>query len=171
MKKLKILNKERLNTLKKLWNFLQQIDIDVKYLYDIPSCLLPMKRLNLPPYQYTARDVTSGLVFFSFAYEFSMTNSLHFLNYLVRFLSSFNIDLSKITIQTDNGVEFIGNFNAKELSAFTLTCMQYNINHSTIPPGAHRFQADVETFHNLEEFEFFEIENFYSLQDFLDKAY
>jgi hypothetical protein len=49
--------------------------------------------------------------------------------------------------------------------------LQYKIFHSTIPPGAHRFQADIKTFHNLEELEFFEIEKFYSLPDFLDKAY
>lgn len=130
-----------------------------------------MKRLNLPLYQYTARDVTSGLVFWAFAYEFSITNSILFLNYLIRFLSSHNINLSNVTIQTDNGSEFIGNIKAKDISAFTKTCMQHGICHSTIPPGAHRFQSDVETFHNLEKVEFFDLENFSSLDDFLDKAY
>ncbi len=130
----KHVSKRNLRNVKKLWNLFQQIDIDVKYLYDITSFFLPMKHLNLPLYQYTARDVTSGLVFWSFAYEFSISNSVNFLNYLIQFLSYHNVDLSKITIQTDNGAEFIGNIKAKDISAFTKTCMQHSISHSTIPP-------------------------------------
>lgn len=51
--------------------------------------------------------------------------------------------------------------------------MHYGITHFTIPPGAHRFQSNVETFHNLEEVEFFyiELDSFNSLPDFLHKAY
>ena len=165
--------KQNLRNVKKKWALFQQIDIDVKHLYDIPAFFLPIKSLNLPIYQYTARDVTSGLVFWAFAYESSISNSLFFLNYLINFFNSFNINLSNITIQTDNGPEFIGNINAKSLSAFTKTCLHYGMIHSTIPPGAHKFQSDVETFHNLEEVEFFDIESdsFTSLKDFLDKAY
>lgn len=165
--------KQNLRNVKKQWALFHQIDIDVKFLNDIPSFFLPMKSLNLPRYQYTARDVTSGLVFWAFAYEYSISNSVSFLNYLINFLNSFNINLSNITIQTDNGSEFIGSSNAKSISHFTKTCMHYGITHFTIPPGAHRFQSDVETFHNLEEVEFFDIESasFTSLKDFLDKAY
>ncbi len=87
----------------------------------MPS-FLPMKLFDLPRYQYAARDVTSGLVFWAFAYEFSISNFLNFLNYLIQFLSHHNVDLSKITIQTDNGAEFIGNISAKDISVFTKTC-------------------------------------------------
>ncbi|MCX8093920.1 MAG: helix-turn-helix domain-containing protein [Candidatus Goldbacteria bacterium] len=167
----KYVTKRNLRNIKKLWPLFKQIDIDVKYLNDIPTFFLPMKRYNLPPFQYTAREVTSGLVFWAFAYEFSISNSVSFLNYIIQFLLFLGVDLSKITVQTDNGVEFIGNVNAKEISAFTKTAMHYNMTHSTIPGGAHRFQSDVETFHNIEEIEFFDIENFYGLQDFLDKAF
>jgi len=44
-------------------------------------------------------------------------------------------------------------------------------NHYTIPPDAHRFQAAVETVHNLVEMEFYEIENFKGCQDFLNRVY
>ena len=167
----KHITKRNLRYIKKRWNLFHQIDVDVKFLDDIPSFFLPMKHLNLPIYQYTARDVTSGLVFWSFAYEHTISNSVYFLNYLLNFLHSFNLDLSKITIQTDNGSEFIGSMNAKEISVFTKTCLQHGLLHATIPPGAHRFQSDVETFHNLCEVEFFDIEKFSSLQNFLDKTY
>lgn len=65
-KKYKI--KQNLRNVKKQCALFQQIDIDVKFLNDIPSFFLPMKSLNLHRYQYTARDVTSGLVFWAFAY-------------------------------------------------------------------------------------------------------
>jgi len=42
--------------------------------------------------------------------------------------------------------------------------------HRTIPPGPHRFQADVETVHNLMEQEFYEVERFASRADFLAAA-
>ena len=47
--------------------------------------------------------------------------------------------------------------------------------HRTIPPGAHRFQADVETVHNLIPSlflmgEFFEIETFADRANFLAKV-
>jgi len=42
--------------------------------------------------------------------------------------------------------------------------------HRTIPPGQHRFQADVETVHSLMEPEFYEVESFRDRADFLKKA-
>jgi hypothetical protein len=42
---------------------------------------------------------------------------------------------------------------------------------SLINPGAHTFQSDVETAHNLVEVEFYELEYFKDRNDFLDKAY
>ncbi len=42
--------------------------------------------------------------------------------------------------------------------------------HRTIPPGQHRFQADVETVHNLIEQEFYEVERFTGRDDFLAAA-
>jgi len=39
----------------------------------------------------------------------------------------------------------------------------------TIPPGAHTWQADVETAHRLIEDEFYEVEKFTSKTDFLKK--
>jgi transposase len=167
----KHVTKQNLRNVKMKWKAFQQIDVDVKYLNDIPNYYIPMKRLNLPRYQYTARDVSSGTLFWAFAYEVSLTNSINFIKYVNNHLQNHHIDLSKTTIQTDNGSEFIGSWTAKDFSMFTKTIRSENQNHHLIPPGAHRFQSDVETFHNLEEYEFFDIEEFNGLENFMDKAY
>jgi len=147
----KHVTKQNLRKEKMKWKLFQQIDVDVKHLGDIPNYYFPIKMYCLPAYQYTARDVTSGLLFRAFAYEKSLTNSVNFANYLNTFLKEHNIDLSKTTIQTDNGSEFIGAWNSKEISVFTRTIHSQGQEHITIPADAHRYQADVETFHNIEE--------------------
>ena len=73
--------------------------------------------------------------------------------------------------QTDNGAEFVGNWQAKADSAFTQTISEVRgLSHHTIPPRAHRWQADVETVHRLIEDEFYEVEQFSSRTNFLAKA-
>ncbi len=44
------------------------------------------------------------------------------------------------------------------------------LQHLTIPPAAHTYQADVETAHRLIEDEFYEVKTFQSRKDFLAKA-
>ncbi len=43
--------------------------------------------------------------------------------------------------------------------------------HATIPPAHHRWQADVETVHDIIEREFFEIETFCDNDDFFNKIF
>jgi hypothetical protein len=49
------------------------------------------------------------------------------------------------------------------------TIESFGTTHKTIPPGAHRFQSDVESVHSIMENEFY-IEKFNSKNDFLQKA-
>ena len=44
------------------------------------------------------------------------------------------------------------------------------LEHTTIPPSAHTWQADVETAYRLIEDEFYEVERFSGRQNFLQKA-
>jgi hypothetical protein len=90
---------------------------------------------------------------------------------IIKHLYSCNIDLSQTTWQSDNGSEFVGSWQAKDDSAFTKTIEQVpGQKHRTIPPGQHRFQADVETVHSIMESEFYEVEPFVDRNDFLQKA-
>ena len=94
-----------------------------------------------------------------------------FADRIIQHLQRCGIDMSQTTWQTDNGSEFIGSWQAKDDSAFTKTVQRVpGQAHRTIPPGQHRFQADVETVHSLMETEFFEIEPFAGRQNFIDKA-
>jgi transposase len=164
--------KQNLRAIKKQWALFQQISEDTKDLKDIPEYWPQMKMKNLPTHQYTARDVTTGLLFMGFARERSLTNATLFAEYINQSLQSLGAGLSKTTRQTDNGCEYVGSWQAKKDSAYTKTIESINgQRHQTIPPGAYRFQADVETVHNLVEVEFYEIETFKNCQDFMNKAY
>ncbi len=167
----KHVTKQNLREVKKKWALFQQVDEDTKDLIDIPEYWLQMKKNNLPKVQYTARDVTSGMTFLGFADERSLTYAALFAEYLNKKLSACGVDLSRTIRQTDNGSEYIGSWQAKEPSAYTKAVEAIpGQTHFTIIPGAHRFQSDVETLHNLIEIEFFEVEEFKNKRDFLSKA-
>src|SRR5918912_727055 len=73
--------------------------------------------------------------------------------------------------QTDNGAEFVGNWQAKRDSGFTQAVESvWGLRHTTCPVRAHTWQADVETVHRIIEDEFYEVEEFSSRADFLSKA-
>ena len=163
--------KRLLREVKKHWRLFQQIDIDTKNLCDIPEYWQPLKGLNLPQYQYTARDVTTGLLFLGYSNELSLAYATVFAERIIRHLQTCGIDLHDACWQSDNGSEFIGSWQAKDDSAFTRAIQRIpGQTHRTIPPGQHRFQADVETVHNLMEQEFYEVERFTSRDDFLAAA-
>ena len=162
--------KRCLREIKRHWALWQQIVLDTKHLNDLPEYWLQATTLGLPRYQYTARDVTTGSLFLGFSDELSLTYAQLFAERIAAHLVGHGADLSKVTWQTDNGSEFIGSWQAATDSAFTRTIEAAGSTHRTIPPGQHRFQADVETVHALMETEFFEVEPFRNRDDFLAKA-
>jgi len=156
---------------KKHWRLFQQIDVDTKNLCDIPEYWQPLKGLNLPQYQYTARDVTTGLLFLGYRNELSLAYATVFAERIIKHLQACGVDLGGACWQSDNGSEFVGSWQAKSDSAFTAAVQRVpGQTHRTIPPGQHRFQADVETVHNLMEQEFYEVERFAGRADFLAAA-
>jgi transposase len=163
--------KRLLREIKKQWKLFQQIDVDTKNLCDIPEYWLRLKHLGLPQYQYTARDVSTGLLFLGYSNELSLSYATLFAERIIQHLLACGHDLTGVTWQSDNGSEFIGSWQAKNDSAFTDAIQRMpGQSHRTIPPGQHRFQADVETVHNLMEQEFYEIESFADRNDFIAKA-
>lgn len=128
---------------------------------DIPYYWPQAQQLGLPAVQYTARDVRSGLLFWSFAENRSAAASAVFAARIQQHLDRYGVSLRDLIWQTDNGCEFKGQFPA------ALGDSQ----HVRIPPAAHTYQSDVETVHRLEEGEFFDLENFASRGDFLAKVH
>jgi len=163
--------KRYLREVKRDWRAFQQIDIDTKHLVDIPEYWPQIQDLDLPPWQYTARDVSTGALFIAFAEERSLACAELFAAKIIEHLEMCRVSLAQTTWQSDNGSEFIGSWQAKDDSAFTKTIEATpGQTHRTIPPGQHRFQADVETVHEIMEKEFYMIEKFKDRSDFIQKA-
>lgn len=167
----KHVTKNNLRAVKKLFQLFEQSMEDTKDLMDIPEYYLQAKTRNLPKVQYTFREVSCGILFLGFANNVSLTHAQLFAVYINHFLRKFNALPEESMRQTDNGSEYIGSWNAKEPSAYTRSIESLPGQwHNTIFPGAHRMQSDVETIHNLMEMEFYEIEQFKSREDFMNKA-
>lgn len=166
----KHLTKQNLREIKKKFRLFEQSCEDTKDLKDIPEYWIQMISKKLPKIQYTFREVSSGIQFLGFSDELSLTNAELFTNYINEHLKKFNLLNPGDIRQTDNGSEYIGSWAAKNPSAYTLALENEKLIHNTIPPGAHRWQSDVETVHNLIEFEFYEIESFKDRTDFMQKA-
>ncbi len=163
--------KNDLRAVKRQWRLFQQSDVDTKHLKDIPEYWIQMKPLRLPEFQYTFREVVSGLMFIGFAQELSLAASTIFIRTILSHLSNCKIDINDETIQTDNGSEFIGSWQKRDKTAFTKVVENnFEMHHQRIPPGAHTYQSDVETVHNLIEVEFYEVERFAGREDFLARA-
>lgn len=166
----KHVTKQNLREVKKRFALFERVCEDTKDLYDIPEYWPQMKLKHLPKVQYTLREVSCGVQFLGFADERSLTHAKLFTEYVNEHLKRYNLIIKNGIRQTDNGSEYIGSWSAKKPSAYTLAIESAKLTHATIPPGAHRFQSDVETVHNLIEIDFYEIEQFTHRTNFMEKA-
>jgi transposase len=163
--------KRRLREVKRMWRLFEQTSVDTKDLCDIPELWAQARALGLPRYQYTARGVVSGWHYMAFAQECTLAYARLFAEVVLAHLVRCGVRLRGSRIQTDNGNEFVGNWQRKTDSKFTEAVEAVEgLRHTTIPPRAHTWQADVETAHRLVEDEFYEVERFRSRADFLRKA-
>ncbi len=166
----KHVTKQNLREIKKQFALFERVCEDTKDLDDIPEYWTAMMRKGLPKVQYTLREISCGVQFLGFADERSLLHSCVFAEYVNEHLAQYGLIIKEGIRQTDNGSEYVGSWSAKEPSAYTKAIESVNLTHGTIPPGAHRFQADVETVHNLIEIEFYEIEYFADREHFMEKA-
>jgi hypothetical protein len=112
-------------------------------------------------YQYSAKDVVTGVFFFCYTFEHSQINSIRFAQTILEHLKRYGVNLREITFQTDNGSEFIGCIFKKKPSGFTeLVEKVYLARHQTIPVGRKEYNGSVESFHARIEKEFYDIETF-----------
>jgi hypothetical protein len=163
--------KRRLREVKKAWRLFEQTCVDTKDLCDIPELWAQAQALGLPRYQYTAREVVSGWHYMAFAQECTLAYAKLFAEVVPSHLTRCGVRLKGSRVQTDNGNEFVGSWQRKTDSAFTLAVESVRgLRHTTIPPRAHTWQSDVEAAHRLVEDEFYEVERFKSREDFLAKA-
>ena len=159
--------KKSLAHLKRRWTLFGQLSVDTKDLNDIPHYWPQMKALGLPKYQFTAREIRSGMMFLAYANEKSAYNACLFAQCLATHLMACGIDMKELKFQTDNGSEFIGCTRQDgSRDGFEKTLQAFNAIHKRIPVNAWSYNSDVETVHSTIEWEFFDIENFTSIKDF-----
>jgi transposase len=132
------------------------IILDTKHLYDLPVYNQYRIALGLPKYQYTARDVKSGLLFTAYSNELSLTNNTIFVKHIIKFLQENGVDLNNVTFQFDNGSENIGSVRRKEYSTLEKFLVDNGVKANRIPPRRWIYNADVETLHGRIEEEFLE---------------
>lgn len=163
--------KRDLRAIKQQLKAFEKIQVDIKYLDDIPEFYRAYTAFRLPKYQITARCVRTGALFFTYAMEKSSTNTTMFILLLAEHLQRHGVSVADIVFQTDNGTEFTTPWNSLKRSPFTKAIEHIiQAQHRLIPPGAKTWQSDVETSHRLIEDEFYACESFYSQQDFMQKA-
>ena len=167
-KKRKHQKKNDLRKIKAKYLSFENLQMDIKYLTDIPPYWEQMTRLKLPKFQYTIRDVKSGMLFLGFADEISVEKSIKMLHYVLEKIRS--CYLERLIIQTDNGVEFSGTTRRYENNYFSQAVEFHKGIHRYIPPGHCNANADVESIHATIEEEFYNLINFSSREDFIAKA-
>ena len=151
----------------------EHLQIDTKYLNDIPFYVEQMARNRaLPRFQYTARDVKTGATFLGFGAELSGAHASCFAAAVLRHLERCGHPRRGTVVQTDNGQEYSGvERKVKRDRGFTHVVRDlFGAEHRFIPPGKKNHQADVETLHERIEAEFLDLERFASRCDFFEKA-
>ena len=133
--------KNDLRAVKQQWRLFEQIDVDTKDLDDIPELWRadPPLPLALGP----IHRPRSG--------QWPPLHGLRPATFHLRCPSLCRLAAGtspklrgpshRSRIQTDNGSEFIGSWQAQSDSAFTRCEQAAGLRHQTIPPGAHTWQA------------------------------
>ena len=146
------------------------IQVDIKYTDDIPEFFPYYLKYKLPKYQITARDVRTGLLYYFYTYEKSVTYTIMAMKILLTHLFKYGIKPGWITIQTDNGSEFSGIRIHHNRGFKKYLEKDWGTKHRYIPPHYPNANADVESSHKLIEDEFYSLEHINSKEDFMNKA-
>jgi transposase len=146
-----------------------RVQLDVKYLNDIPFYWRQMVDLKLPRFQYTFRDESTGATFVVYGDELSKTFATLAVKRFLEHLQRNGIDTKETVIKTDLGIEFDGNTIHFEEESFHRTIEKFQATHRFNPPQCPNANADVESIHNTIENEFFDAVSFKNRTDFFEK--
>lgn len=149
---------------------LTRLQMDTKYLNDIPNYYVPMIELGLPRFQYTIRDESTGALWLYYASELSKTYATLAIKHLLEHFKAHGIDCSKIQVRTDLGSEFDGDTVHYKPEGYHRTIESFGATHRFNPPARPNANADVESSHSTIELEFFDIERFSSPAHFMGAA-
>jgi transposase len=160
-----------LREVKAQYRALTHLQMDVKYLTDIPHYWPQMEALRLPKFEYTIRDTKSGALFLGFGRQLSVTYASLLIRRCLGHLERCGIEPGRVTVQTDRGGEFSGGQRRKRDFGFVHTVEKVcGAEQVFTPPRWPNANADVEAIHRLIEEELFDLEVFADLEDFIRKA-
>lgn len=163
--------KRDLRAVKARYKAFRRFHMDVKYLNDIPHYWPQMTHLDLPRFQYSIRELRTGAAFVSYAKRLSVTHAELCVRRFLLHLRAHRVPLNEVVIQTDRGSEFDGDALRKHDRGFTHTIEKlFGATHRQLKRTNPNANADVESFHNLIEVEFFDIEQFPSKAVFWEKV-
>ena len=146
----------------------QKIQIDVKYLNDMPNCYEAYCKGDIPKFMISARDYKTGWLFMGFTNYLDSKSTGIYAQYLIQGLKNAGVDMSEVTFQTDNGKEFVDRMTSQP--TFFEKVLKDQVKHRAIPPASPRYNSDIEAFNGRVESEFFNLEDFNSYPDFASKA-
>jgi transposase len=147
-----------------------RLQMDVKYLNDIPNYLPQMRKPGMPGFQYTVRDEATGALFVNYATELSKAYATFTIRRLLTHLAAHGIDPGEVVVRTDLGTEFDGDTVRYRDDGFHGTITGLGATHRFNPPAHPNSNADVESSHATIEPEFFDLEAFDDADHFLAKA-
>lgn len=145
---------------------------DPKYLDDIQNFYPQMMKLGLPPYQLGFKDIVSGSVFISYTYSLSKNVLANAATRFLNHLKEHQIPTEKLSLQSDNDTAIVGPPQQQTRPLFTEIVEDvFAAAHERIPKGACWQQGYIEAYNWTCELEFYSVEKFSSLKEFLEKAY
>lgn len=144
---------------------LEYWQVDSKDCSDIPFYLERIRKHRFPRYLFQARDVRTGVLFSAYAHENTVTNGTAFIDMLLFHLRACRLNTKKITIQTDNGSEFVPPGRSYKKSSFTNKVHSYKAKHVRIPPGEKTWQSEVERANGLIEYELLAYEKWNNIEE------
>ena len=169
--KTKTQKKRDMSFLRDTIKVVEKLQIDVKYLTDIPNLLWGIKFFNFPKYQITARDYASGNAIIGYSYTKDSTSVGIFVAYVIYLLLSAGIDVKEIHFQFDNGSEFRNLSKNKGLSFVEEICTVNGVEYRYNPVARPTYNSHVESFHGTIERELYDYMKYESLDDFLAQAW
>ena len=149
---------------------LLRLQMDTKYLNDIPHYFPQMQRSGMPRFQYTIRCEATGALCLAYAGELSKTYATLALQRVLAHFADHGLDLTQLVVRTDLGTEFDGDTVHYRADGFHGALTAVGATHRFNPPAHPNANADVESSHATIEPEFFDLETFRDPAHFLAAA-
>ena len=146
---------------------LLRLQMDTKYLNDIPHYFPQLQQPGMPRFQYTIRCEGIGALFLAYASELSKTYATLALQRVLDHFRAHGLDLTQLLVRTDLGTEFDGDTVHYRPDGFHGALTRVGATHRFNPPARPNANADVESSHATIEPEFFDLETFRDPAHFL----